>query len=96
MDTLPQGVRLSRADRKEHILHEMRNSSTTWQTVHTLSRLIKMEPSTHIRNMLAELVEEGRLHQQVFWGDWTTCNQASPLSRWYCLPERDPRKEMFG
>lgn len=96
MVTLPQGVRLSRADRKEHILHEMRNSSTVWQTVHTLSRLINMAPSTHIRSMVSELVDEGRLHQQVVWGDWTSSNQVTPLARWYCLPERDPRKEMFG
>lgn len=89
-------MRLSRADRQELILHELRNSSSTWVTVTIIARMAKMEPSTHLRNMLNELVDQGRLHMHINWGSWDGGSYGQVMSRWYCLPERDPRKEMFG
>lgn len=55
------GIRLSRADRKEHILHELKNSSSIWYTTASVGKLIGIKPSTHLRTILWEMVEDGRL-----------------------------------
>lgn len=86
------GIRLKRVERKDHIIHEMQRSSSVYQSVKTISELIGTKPSTHLRDMLNELVEEGRLHSHKIYKNaidgWT--NQ-QPLQVLYCLPSRDPR-----
>lgn len=95
MNMLPQGVRLSRAERKAHIMHEIRNSSSVWHTVASLSRLTNMAASSHLRGMLLELVDEGQLHEHVNIGSGSWWHQRRIMSRWYCLPSRDPRRALF-
>ena len=93
-----QGIRLDRADRKEMIHIMLNESSSDWHTSHTIAKLIKMKPSTHLRSLLNEMVEEGRLHVHKVWTgtglDWSITER--PKVVYYALPHRDHRKDMYG
>lgn len=87
---------MSRGERYNVILHEMGNDSGVWHTTHTIAKLIAMKPSTHLRNILNEMVDNGLLHRQYEWSADPLLRGSRPIKVWYCLPHRDTRLEMFG
>lgn len=94
MARITKGARLSRAVRKDHILHELRNSSSTWHTATSISRLIGINPSTHMRGMLAELVEEGRLKEQTWTAPESLYFPTIIERKMFALPERAKKQPL--
>lgn len=88
MNKIAKGTRFSRAVRKEHILHELRNSSSTWHTATSLSKLIGINPSSHMRGILCEMVEDGQLKCETWTVPEAVYFPSAIQRKMYALPHR--------
>ena len=76
--------RVGRMSQIEMVFDHFHQHGKTTATVHDIAEYLNMSPSTHLREILNEMVEAGRLHKELF-------HHRPNIGKWlYSIPNTSP------
>lgn len=83
-------IRMSRAGRKAAIESAMIKSAYPIQTVNSIARMVGVAPSSYLRSLIHEMVNDEILAVKEIWGD-----SDNVVKRYYSLDYRIPDSTSF-